>query len=63
MKWFVAKNPKQLDICLKMLYAENITFIVSVCENDKRKIEYHITANTNEQTLELLKERYRIMIS
>jgi len=33
MKELKAKNAKQLDICLRMLYAERVIFIVRVIEN------------------------------
>lgn len=63
MRYFVAKNERQLGLCLRMLYDENITAIVTVCENDKRKIEYHISPTTDEETFKRLQERYRILIS
>ena len=37
MQEFIANNPKQLDLCLKMLYAEKIDFLVHVNETNKRK--------------------------
>lgn len=63
MKGFVAKNPKQLDICLRMLYADGHPFTVHIRENDKRKIEYYIVATTDDETIAKLRERYRILIS
>ena len=63
MKTFLAKNPKQLDICLKMLYSEHIEFMVRIQENDKKKIEYNIIANADEEVINELLEKYRIMIS
>lgn len=63
MKAFLAKNPKQLDICLKLLYAEKVGFTVAVTENRKRKIEYLITALTDDKTIGMLLEKYRILIS
>lgn len=47
MKEFTAKNPKQLDLGLRLLYAEQIGFSVKVCENEKRKIEYGIAVDAN----------------
>lgn len=63
MKTFLAKNPKQLDICLKMLYSEHVSFAVAVTETTKKKIVYEITANADEQLIEGLMEKYRILIS
>ena len=63
MQAFRAVSAKQLDLCLKMLYAEKLQFFVSVIENDKRKIEYRISASVDEQAFEKLNERYRILIS
>lgn len=63
MSEFKAVNAKQLDICLKMLYAEKLQFFVRVIENSKRKIEYRIGVMTDEQTFGLLNERYRILVS
>ena len=51
MKEFRAKNPKQLDLCLKLLYAEHMGFSVSVSENIKKKIEYVITVSYTHLTL------------
>lgn len=63
MKEFKAVNAKQLDLCLKMLYAEKLCFSVTVMENQKQKIEYRISVPVDEQTFERLNERYRILIS
>ena len=62
MTVFIAKNPKQLDICLKLLYAEHIAFKVNVQESNKGKIEYAIYAEVDEQKGRL-QEKYRILIS
>lgn len=63
MKEFIAKNPKQLDICLKLLYAEKVGFNVKVKETEKHRIVYEIIADTDAQTYELLREKYRILTS
>ncbi len=63
METFLARNPKQLDLCLKLLYAEKIGFSVKVVESAKKKIEYEIGVHTSEQTIKELKEKYRILIS
>lgn len=63
MKEFMARNPKQLDLCLRLLYAERVPFIVKVIETDKRKIVYAVSTQVDEQTYEMLREKYRILIS
>lgn len=63
MQVFTAKNPKQLDLCLKLLYSERVTFSVRVRESTKKKIEYVITADADELKVEELMEKYRILIS
>ena len=62
VKTLIAKNPKQLDICLKLLYRHRIQRIVELTEV-KRKIVYEIHAIADEQTLIALEETYRILIS
>lgn len=63
MRYFLAKNPKQLDICLRLLYAEHIPFSVQIVETEKRRIVYNIFAMTDDQTMLQLEEKYRILIS
>lgn len=63
MNMLIAKNPKQLDICLRFLYAEKVEFCVSVCEDEKRKIFYEISVIANDREIKLLKEKYRILTS
>ncbi|MCM1363414.1 MAG: hypothetical protein NC215_00320 [Ruminococcus sp.] len=61
MRALLAKNPKQLDLCLRLLYAENIKFTVKVCENEKCKIVYSIYVKANAETFQKLEEKYRIL--
>lgn len=63
MRAFLAGNPKQLDLCLKLLYAENVGFSVAVQESAKRKIEYSISVEVSEQKFDELWKKYRILIS
>jgi hypothetical protein len=63
MKEFTAKNPKQLDICLRMLYAENLHFVVRVIETEKGKILYTIGIRAKLSKYQELSERYRILTS
>lgn len=63
MDYFRAVNDKQLGICLRMLYAEEIQGFVETIKNDKGKIEFHVSINADEHLFEMLLERYEIMIS
>lgn len=63
MNGFLAKNSKQLDLCLRLLYAERIDFIVKVEETMKRKIVYKIYAKADTEKQLELKEKYRILTS
>ena len=63
MRNLIARSPKQLDICLRLLYAEHVIFSVNVQESNKRKIEYMISADVNEDKMAELEEKYRILIS
>lgn len=63
VKSFIARSSRQLDRCLRLLYAEHTEFIVKVKETERRKIMYEILVETDEQTYRQLKEKYRILIS
>lgn len=63
MNGFLAKNPKQLDLCLRLLYAERVGFIVKIEETAKRKIVYKVYAVTDLDRLDELEEKYRILIA
>lgn len=63
MHEFIAKNPKQLDLCLRLLYAEDIPFNVRIRESNKKKIEYVIAVTVDDSFMAKLEERYRILIS
>lgn len=59
----IAKNPKQLDIALRLLYAEKIGFSVAVCETQKGKIFYRVNLVSDELIAADLQEKYRILTS
>lgn len=65
MNMLIAKNPKQLDIGLRLLYAEKVKFQVQVDENEYGRIYYsiHIDRTLSENDTKLLMEKYRILIS
>lgn len=63
MGYFRATNNKQLGICLRMLFAEGIQGNVKTLINEKQRVEFHITANVDEQMFKELIARYEILIS
>ena len=65
MTTMIAKNKNQLDLCLRLLYKEDVSYTVIVSETDdsKRKIYFNVKVIGNEQLVMNLVERYRIMIS
>lgn len=63
-QFFLAKNDRQLGICLRMLLAEGINGImIEQLVNERDKIEFHISAGMDEQTFDMLSKKYRILIS
>lgn len=62
MKEIICKNARQLDICLRMLYAENIGFQVNVFENEKRKICYGVTPETDDDRIAVFEEQFKMLI-
>ena len=63
MKDLLAKNAKQLDLCLKLLYAEKIGFSLKVREDQKRKIIYSVIVEVADEKFAELEDKYRILIS
>ena len=62
MKELYAKTPKQLDICLRLLFAEGIKFSIQVYKSDKKKIYYGITMAADDETCQAMSEKYDTMI-
>lgn len=63
MEYFLAKNDKQLGLCLRMLFVEGIQPTVQTVLNKKNKIEFHVKITADEELKNKLTERYQIMIS
>lgn len=64
MQSFLATSDKQLGICLKMLYAENLNeCAVKIHLNQKQKVVYEICIRVDEAYYEVLKQRYKILIA
>ncbi len=62
MTTFIAKNPKQLDLCLRLMYSEDVKFTVEVTQI-KRKIIYVIYASVTDREGESLERKYNVLIS
>ena len=63
MRELIANNAEQLDLCLKVLYSENIPFTVKVKEDDELRIIYGVEFDVNDPTYEKLNRRYSMYIS
>ncbi len=63
MKTFIAKNPKQLDLCLKLMYTEKVQFKVVVTQTAKLKIVYRIDALVDGYVADELERKYNVLIS
>lgn len=63
VKSFTAKNPKQLNLCLRLMHAEKVSFVVKVRETERKKIYFEVTVEASRERLIDLEEKYRILIS
>lgn len=64
MEYFLAKNDKQLGICLRMLYANGLKGVPDVVVNDKGKVEFHVhAAAVDKELFDELNRCYEILIS
>jgi len=62
MHTFVAKNDKQLGLCLKLLYAERVESQVELRLTEKNRVIYLITVTIDDETWVKLDSKYRILI-
>ena len=62
MKEFIAKSDRQLGLCLKMLFAEQIEFDVRLELNEKGKVVYYVSAAADDKTLDELNLKYESLI-
>ena len=58
MKELIARNPKQLDLCLRLLFAEGIQFQVRLFKTEKGKVLYGITLLADDKTASIVEEKY-----
>lgn len=62
MHTFIAKNDKQLGLCLKLLYSCGIQSQVELRLNEKDRIIYLITVKTDDDTWRKLEFEYKVLI-
>lgn len=63
MKTFTARTPEQLDLCLRMLYGEQIEFTVKFKKDSHGKLQYAVGADVDDAAYEKLNRRYQTLIS
>ena len=63
MGYFIAKNDKQLGICLRMLLAEGLEARLEMIFNSKGKVEFHVMTDVNFERFDELNYRYKTLIS
>lgn len=62
MRVFTAKNDRQLGLCLKLLFAEQIPSQVDIELTKKDKVIYLISVSVDEETWHKLESKYKILI-
>ena len=62
MKEFVAKGSRQLDICLRMLFANGIKFNVIPYKDEKEHVYYIVAVKLNKQKYDELSNLYKTLI-
>lgn len=61
MQSFLARTDRQLGLCLRMLYAENIGYSVDVFENEKNRIVFRISVKVSDERMSELERKYHIL--
>lgn len=63
MRYLLAVNGKQLDICLKMLFEYGCIWQVEMHKTDKGKMHYHVIITSTSADFDKLQQRYNNLIS
>ena len=68
MKVFKAKNAKQLELCLRLLFSAGFSGphnvrIIETKKKEKIKISYEIYVDLKDDLFNELTEKYRLMLS
>ena len=61
MNYLVAKDDKQLDICLRMIYPEQKTFKIDPVINEKGKMEFHVVVELSEERFNYYKNLFKTL--
>lgn len=59
---FKCFNYRQLGICLKLLYLQNLDFTVKVEEDEKSRIIYSVSTIVDEDKADMVEHAYLIMV-
>lgn len=62
MQVFIAKNDKQLGLCLKLLYSEQVDSQVKLILTEKNRVNYLITVTVDDEAWVKLDSMYKILI-
>lgn len=63
MRTLIAKNDKQLGLCLRLLFNRKVEYSVETLKNAKQKIEFHVELHTDDQTGTDIEQCYKDLIS
>lgn len=63
MTRLIARTDRQLGICLRLLYAENVEFLVKVDRTKTGKIVYVVSVIADEAIAADMEKKYAILIS
>lgn len=63
MNYILAKNDKQLGICLRMLFPKQKRFKINPVMNDRGKMEYHVYVDLDDERFEYYQRTFNTLIS
>ena len=63
MNYLVAKNDTELGMCLRMLYPEFKKVEVQPHLNKKKKMEFHIPVDVDDETFARYKDRLETLVN
>ena len=63
MNYFIAKNDTELGVCLRMLYPEFKTVEVQPRLNNKKKMEFYIPVDMDDEAFTRYKDRLETLVN
>ena len=63
MNYILAKGDKQLGICLRMLYPEQTRFKINPVLNERRKMEFQVFVDLDDDRFEHYKNTFDTLTS